>query len=64
MKQPKVKSRKTCLNNHAQSISQHIMPLLIRGGYTDRHTYQCTNQSNFKKRGPHEIYIDTRTVHL
>ena len=35
------KSCKTCLTNHMQSISHHIMPLVINaleGGHTQRHT--------------------------
>ena len=39
------KSRKTCLTNHAWSISHHIVPLVINaleGEHTDTHTNEQT----------------------
>ena len=54
------KSHETCLTNHTWPISHPIMPLVINalgGGHTDTdthihgHTYQCANESNFKKPG-------------
>ena len=45
----------------------HITPLVINdlgGGHTGRHThtYQCANQSNFKKPGKHRPAADTHLV--
>ena len=43
---------KTCLTNHTQSMSNHIMKLVINdlgGGCT--HTHQRANQSNLKQPG-------------
>ena len=52
------KSHKICLTNHTQSVSHHIMPLVIntlgsRQTHTNTHipTYRHANQSNFKKLG-------------
>ena len=45
-----LKGLKTCLTNHTQPVSHHIMPLVINslgGGHKD--TYRHTNKNNFKK---------------
>ena len=58
----RIKSWEMLQNLFNQSHTVYITPLVIntlRGGHTDTHTYQCVNQSNFKKSGMRGLQVCT-----
>ena len=58
-----MKSHKTCLTNHTQSVSNHITPLVINtplGGYTDTQTTHIHTDNTHTHADTHK-YTHTQT---
>ena len=62
----KQSSRKTSLSGYYECLS-HDLLLMASGADTHMQTYQCANQSNFKKPGTHGLWLHVpglKTYHI